>query len=247
MRLLTTLFVLIACFSAHAQDTLAEKVSAAQAAESRPQADVDRDRNRKPAETLAFFGMTDDMRVLELMPGGGWYTRILAPVLAENGEFHVAVGAAYVAENIAGTAGFENVNVVETSDNLHRPDGSRFYVMDDFELGLSDLDMVLTFRNLHNFAAEAREMLNKQVFAALRSGGLYGAVDHTMRHMEAMNGENRRRLDPVLVIKEMLDIGFEFVGYSDLHFRADDELRYEVGRQSVRGNTDRFTMLFRKP
>ncbi len=247
MRLLTTLFVVTACFSAHAQDTLEQKVRAAQAAESRPQADVDRDRNRRPAGTLAFFGMTDDMRVLELMPGGGWYTRILAPVLAENGEFHVAVGTGYVAENIAGTAGFENVNVVETSDNLHRPEGSRFYVMDDFELGLSDLDMVLTFRNLHNFAPEARAMLNKQVFASLRSGGLYGAVDHTMRHMEAMNGENRRRLDPVLVIKEMLDIGFEFVGYSDLHFRPDDELRYEVGRQTVRGNTDRFTLLFRKP
>jgi predicted methyltransferase len=247
MRLLTTLFVVTACFSAHAQDTLEQKVSAAQAAESRPQADVDRDRNRKPAETLAFFGMTDDMRVLELMPGGGWYTRILAPVLAENGELHVAVGTGYVAENIVGTAGFEKVNVVETSDNLRRPAGSRFYVMDDFELGLSDLDMVLTFRNLHNFAPEARAMLNKQVFASLRSGGLYGAVDHTMRHMEAMNGENRRRLDPVLVIKEMLDIGFEFVGYSDLHYRADDELRYEVGRKTVRGNTDRFTLLFRKP
>jgi predicted methyltransferase len=65
--------------------------------------------------------------------------------------------------------------------------------------------------------------------------------------MEAMDSENRRRIDPVLVIKEMLDIGFEFVAYSDLHFRADDELEYEVGRRSVSGNTDRFTMLFQKP
>jgi predicted methyltransferase len=247
MRLLTSLIVLTAAFGAHAQDTLEEKVAAAQAAESRPQSDVKRDRNRMPAETLGFFGMTDDMRVLELMPGGGWYTRILAPVLAENGEFYVAVGASRVSEAIAGSAGFDNINVVETSDNLHRPEGSRFYAMDQFELGLSDLDMVLTFRNLHNFEAKSRAMLNKQVFASLRSGGLYGAVDHTMRHMEAMNGENRRRLDPVLVIKEMLDVGFEFVRYSDLHHRADDELEYEVGRRSVRGNSDRFTMLFRKP
>ncbi len=247
MRLLTIIFVLVAAFGAQAQGTLEEKVAAAQAAESRPQADVERDRNRKPAETLAFFGMTDDMRVLELMPGGGWYTRILAPVLAENGEFYVAVGAGRVSETLAGSAGFENINVVETNDNLHRPEGSRFYAMDEFELGVSDLDMVLTFRNLHNFEAESRTMMNKQVFASLRSGGLYGAVDHTMRHMEAMNGENRRRIDPVLVIKEMLDIGFEFVGYSDLHYRADDELEYEVGRHSVRGNSDRFTMLFRKP
>ena len=49
------------------------------------------------------------------------------------------------------------------------------------------------------------------------------------------------------VDKELLDLGFEFVGYSDLHYRADDELQYEVGRRSVSGNTDRFTLLFRKP
>jgi predicted methyltransferase len=65
--------------------------------------------------------------------------------------------------------------------------------------------------------------------------------------MEADNPENRRRIDPVLVIKEMLEQGFEFVDYTDLHFRADDELEYEVGRRSVSGNTDRFTLLFRKP
>ena len=113
--------------------------------------------------------------------------------------------------------------------------------------GVSDLDMVLTFRNLHNFNPEARAVMNKQVFKALKSGGLYGVVDHTRRHMEAHDRENRRRIDPVLVIKEMLEIGFEFVDYSDLHYRADDELEYEVGRRSVSGNTDRFTMLFRKP
>ena len=65
--------------------------------------------------------------------------------------------------------------------------------------------------------------------------------------MEPPNNENRRRADPVMIIKELLDIGFEFVDYSDLHYRADDELEYEVGRRSVSGNTDRFTLLFRKP
>ena len=69
----------------------------------------------------------------------------------------------------------------------------------------------------------------------------------TRRHMERDNYENRRRIDPVLVIKEVEDAGFEFVDFSDLHFRADDELRFEVGRRSVTGNTDRFTLLFRKP
>jgi len=119
--------------------------------------------------------------------------------------------------------------------------------MEDFEFGVSELDMVVTFRNLHNFDVDSREKMNRQVFAALGSGGLYGVIDHSARHMEPANHENRRRLDPVIVIKELLDLGFEFVGYSGLHYRADDELVYEVGRHSVTGNTDRFTLLFRKP
>jgi predicted methyltransferase len=247
MKFLITALLLSLSIGAQAANDIDAKVQAAQAAESRPQEDRDRDRNRKAQYTLNFFGLKDDMRVMELLPGGGWYTRILGPVLAENGKLYVALGTGRVAENIVGTPGFENVEVVSTDENLHRPPGGRFYVMDDFEFGVSDLDMVLTFRNLHNFGPEARSMMNQQVFSSLKSGGLYGVVDHTRRHMEALNSENPRRIDPVLVIKEMLETGFEFVDYSDLHYRADDELEYEVGRRSVSGNTDRFTLLFRKP
>jgi predicted methyltransferase len=143
--------------------------------------------------------------------------------------------------------GFENVEVIETTANIHRPEGSRFYALEPFDFGVSGVDMVLTFRNLHNFDAPNRAILNQQVFAVLKPGGLYGVVDHTARHMEPANPEHRRRIDPVLIIKDMLDAGVEFVAYSDLHYRADDELEYEVGRRSVSGNTDRFTFLFRKP
>jgi predicted methyltransferase len=223
------------------------KVEAALAAESRPDGDVARDRNRKPLETLQFFGLEDDMTVIELIPGGGWYTRVLAPVLAENGKLYVALGTNRVKENLLTEPGFEKVEVLETSANIHRPEGSRFYAMETFEFGVSGVDMVLTFRNVHNFGPEHRAIMNQQVFDTLKSGGLYGVVDHTARHMEPPNNENRRRADPVMIIKELLDIGFEFVDYSDLHYRADDELEYEVGRRSVSGNTDRFTMLFRKP
>jgi len=223
------------------------KVEAALAAESRPQADVERDRNRKPLETLSFFGLEDDMTVLELIPGGGWYTRVLAPVLAENGKLYVSIGTRRVSESVLTEPGFEKVEVIETDANIRRPEGSRYYALDDFEFGISGVDMVLTFRNVHNFDPESRARMNRAVFDALKPGGLYGVVDHTKRHMEPENPENRRRVDPVQVIKEMLDIGFEFAGYSDLHYRPDDELRYEVGRRTVTGNTDRFTFLFRKP
>jgi len=223
------------------------KVEAALAAEARPEADRVRDRNRKPLETLKFFGLEDDMRVLELLPGGGWYTRVLAPVLADDGKLYVAVGTGTVSERVLTEPGFAEVEVLETTANLRRNPERRIYELDNFDFGIDNIDMVVTFRNLHNFDAASRARLNSAVFDALTSGGLYGVIDHTRRHMEPANNENRRRIDPVVVIKEMLDQGFEFVDHSDLHYRADDELEYEVGRRSVSGNTDRFTLLFRKP
>ena len=72
-------------------------------------------------------------------------------------------------------------------------------------------------------------------------------VDHTRRHMEPDGPENIRRVDPVQLIKELQSSGFVFVDYSRVHFKPDDELRYEVGRATVTGNTDRFTMIFKKP
>ena len=164
MRLLITTVLLSLSYGALAADEIDMQVEAALAAESRPQADRDRDRNRMALHTLKFFGLKDDMRVLELLPGGGWYTRVLAPVLAENGKLYIALGSGRVEENILPTAGFEKVEALPTNENLHRPEGSRFYVMDDFEFGVSDLDMVLTFRNQHNFGAEGRNVMNTQVW-----------------------------------------------------------------------------------
>ena len=220
------------------------KVEAALAADIRTEAETVRDANRKPLETLKFFGLTDDMHVLELVPGGGWYTKVLAPVLAENGRLAVSIFT-QGAEAIAKEQGW-NVEVIETG-SLSRVEGSRLFQITDVDFGAGAFDMVLTFRNLHNFNESSRKAINEAAFRALKPGGRYGVVDHTRRHMQEGNYENWRRMDPVLAIKEIEAAGFDFVDYSDLHYRPDDELRYEVGRQSVAGNTDRFTLLFRKP
>jgi predicted methyltransferase len=115
------------------------------------------------------------------------------------------------------------------------------------DLPIKDVDMVLTFRNLHNMTPETRAKLNRAVFTALRPGGIYGIIDHTRRHNEPGTVETWRRIDPVLVIKELLDAGFELVDYSNLHYRPDDELRYDTARPSVANYSDRFTLKFRKP
>ena len=221
-----------------------DKVQAALASDIRTEAETARDANRMPLGTLKFFGLADDMHVLELVPGGGWYTKVLAPVLAENGRLAVSIGAEGVA-SVIDEQGWE-VEVVETG-NFSPVEGSRLYQITDVDFGEGVFDMALTFRNLHNFNEVGRNAINAAVFRALKSGGRYGVVDHTRRHMQEDNYENWRRMDPVLAIKEIEAAGFEFVDYSDLHYRADDELVYEVGRRTVTGNTDRFTLLFRKP
>ena len=139
----------------------------------------------------------------------------------------------------------QSVEVITVGGEFAR-DGGRTGIV-GLTIDVDDIDMALTFRNLHNFTAEGRKAMNETVFNALKAGGSYGVVDHTRRHMQSDNSENWRRMDPVLMIKEIEAVGFEFVDSSDLHYRADDELVYEVGRKTVSGNTDRFTLLFRKP
>ncbi len=238
---IAALFVLAAVAPAHAD--LAEAVAEAQAADVRTEQERARDANRKPAETLAFFGLQPSMRVLELVPGGGWYTKILAPVLYDEGELFVSIGTDRVKDNLLGETGFDRVKIIEADGEFRRV-GRLF---EGLSFQAEGMDLVLTFRNLHNFTADGRAAINASAFAALKPGGHYGVVDHTRRHMQQENAENWRRMDPVLAIKEIEAVGFEFVDYSTLHYRLDDELRYEVGRRSVRGNTDRFTLLFRKP
>ena len=225
------------------QADLAEDIAEARAGEIRTEAERARDANRKPAETLAFFRLQPDMRVLELLPGGGWYTKILAPVLYDEGELFISIGTDRLQGNLLGEPGFDRVKVIETEGEFTRVGR----VFEGLTFSAEGMDMVLTFRNLHNFTPDGRAAINASAFAALKSGGYYGVVDHTRRHMQKANDENWRRMDPVLAIKEIEAAGFEFVDYSDLHYRYDDELRYEVGRRSVTGNTDRFTLLFRKP
>jgi len=221
----------------------------AMSSETRTPEEVARDANRRPVETLAFAGLRRDMDVLELVPGGAWYTKLLAPTLAGEGSLSVWIGIDRFAERIR-QPGLEGVEVVAEDVVLQPTDRRGIFDLSDSaatRFGKDDYDAVLTFRNLHNLTPAARAVLNRAVYRALRPGGAYLVVDHTRRHMQPDDPENRRRLDPVVAIQEALAAGFELEAFSDLHYRPDDELRYEVGRRSVAGNTDRFTLLFRKP
>lgn len=249
MKMLMAAALILACqpLLAATDDATRAKIRQAMASDIRSAEEVQRDANRKPLETLEFIGLRDDMSVLELFPGTGWYTKILGPVLRDKGVLYEAIMTSRIKELVAGTPALGKVKLLDVN-----PDMPMTSVRGIFELGpvsffVDNLDLVVTFRNAHNLTAEGRANLNDAVFDALKPGGIYAVIDHTRRHMEPLSEANRRRTDPVELIKECLDAGFEFVAYSDLHHRPVDDLSLEVGDEKVTGQTDRFTFLFRKP
>ena len=206
-----------------------------------------RDVNRLPAEILEFFRMREDMRVIEILPAGGWFTKILAPVLEDDGKLYVVHPEGFYADayrriaDLPGLAAVEEIGWGATAAGSGGPFGP------SGRWDVEPVDMAVTFRNYHNFSAADRATVNDSVFAALKPGGYYGIVDHTRRHNEPDSRDNARRVDPVLVIKEVLDAGFELVDFSDLYYRPNDALALEVASPEVRDRTDRFALLFRKP
>jgi predicted methyltransferase len=205
-----------------------------------------RDVNRLPVEILSFFRMREDMRVIEILPAGGWFTKILGPVLKDKGKLYVTHPEGRYAEQyrtIAKLPGLEKVQEIPwgatgSGSGAFGPSGK--WVVDP-------VDIAVTFRNYHNFSVADRATVNKSAFDALKPGGLYGIVDHTRRHNEPTTRANGRRVDPVQVIKEVQEAGFVLVDYSNLYFKPNDALALEVADPSINDRTDRVALLFRKP
>jgi predicted methyltransferase len=202
---------------------------------------------RLPAETLAFLGLKNDMRVMELLPGRGYYTKILGQILADNGKLYVGADGERVEPELP-KWGLNNVEILNDNFATERRDNERQYsIVNDFAFDVSDLDMVLTFRNTHNFKKDDRIKVSKEVLKTLKSGGIYGVIGHTRRHMEPYDVVRWRRVDPVDLIKEMQEIGFVFKDYSTLHYREHDGLVHDTTHDSLGRDSDRFTMIFVKP
>ena len=242
-------------------------LAAAAAAPSRTPANVARDRYRHPVETLAFFGVEPNDTVVEIWPGGGWYTEVLAPYLASGGGRLIL---ATVDSQLGGVAKLRDAHpaVYGTLATATFPafDAAATRVPD------GTADVVLTFRNVHNwrmgyqredkqdYAPEAF----RQIYAMLKPGGILGVVDHRLPESASAERERNSGYIKVSTVQQLAQqAGFELVGSSEVNANARDSADWPDGvwtlppalrlkdkdrdRYLAIGESDRMTLKFRKP
>ena len=233
----------------------------------RTDADKARDQYRHPLETLTWFGVKDDMTVVELFPGGGWYTDILAPFLKERGTYYAAGfdpeseveymkrGAQRFKEKIDANAelfGKTKITVLAPPNKTEiAPAGSA--------------DMVLTFRNVHNWMSSGQaDDVFQAMYKALKPGGVLGVVEHrgnpdAPQDPKAASGYVRE--DHVIKLAE--SAGFKLADRSEINANPKDTKDYEKGvwtlppvlrlketdkeKYMAIGESDRMTLKFVKP
>lgn len=240
-------------------------IKAALAGDHRSADNKARDQYRHPLETLKFIGLNKDMKVLEVWPGGGWWTEVLAPVLKNNyttahfdparSEGSKKMVDAYKADIAKNEAVYGKPTVAvlmpQTNQMTPVPPGSQ--------------DMVLTFRNIHNWMAGGQEdAMFKVFYDSLKPGGYLGLEEHRAKtdqpqDPKAVSGYVREDFAKALAEKA----GFKFVAKSEVNANAKDTKDYPKGvwtlpptyregdldkaKYTAIGESDRFTMLFQKP
>lgn len=246
----------------HAADKVDQKLAAVIAGDQRPADAKARDVYRHPAETLTFFGLKDDMTVVELWPFGGWYTQILAPYLRDKGQYY---GAATDSPPGGGMSRYDA--------ELQKLLASKPKVYDKVTVTVlspgkkeiapaNSADMVLTFRNIHNWT---RQGIDKQVFEeafrALKPGGILGVVEH--RSDPNPTGTPNGYVSEADAIKLVESAGFKLLAKSEINANPKDTKNYPKGvwtlppnyaegdqdraKYAAIGESDRFTLKFQKP
>ncbi|WP_343520047.1 methyltransferase [Sphingomonas sp.] len=248
--------------------SVSQELKDAVAAPTRTPANSARDKYRHPAETLAFFGVKPTDTVVELWPGGGWYTEVLAPYLKKG---RGTLWAAAPWPN--GIKGVQNLRQKD-STTYGEVAFAAFPVWNEGEPRIRDnsVDVVLTFRNVHNwrmgyqrddkqdYAPEAF----RQIFAMLKPGGTLGIVDHRLpENADAEREKSSGYIKTSTIRKLAADAGFEFVAASEVNANPRDTADWPKGvwtlppsyslkdvdraKYEAIGESDRMTLKFRKP
>lgn len=255
VKVFLTLFIFFgSCLSA---DELMDAVKS----DERDLNNIARDIYRNPYETLSFFKITPSMTVVELSPGGGWYTEILASFLNKSGFLIAAHFSRNSSNNylkrsrinfenkINANPIYKNIEIVDLYSPLAEP---------------NSVDAVLTFRNLHNWLGSPMDQIFSNSFKALKPGGIFGVVEHRAAEgtsIEAMKKSGYVTEEHAIEIAKKH--GFELVSRAEINANPKDLKDYPKGvwtlPPSLRlkeenkdkylaiGESDRMTLLFKKP
>jgi len=227
-----------------------------------------RDAWRHPKETLSFFGLKQNMTVMEVWPGGGgWYTEVLAPTLREHGQYIAASWdpkseSKYVQENSKKFA----AKLAERPNLYDRAKVVALQAPNELKpVPHGSVDMVLTFRNVHSFMGnDSSDAMYKAMFAALKPGGILGVVGHRGKDGEPQDPKAKSGyVQTDYEIAQVEKAGFKLIGRSEINANLKDTKDHLNGVWSLPptldggdtdrekfvaiGESDRFTLRFRKP
>jgi len=224
-------------------------VSAAVADKSRPAEDVKRDPDRKPAEMVVFAGIKPGDKVVDLIPGKGYFTRIFAKVVGPKGHVY----AYFPSEIDSMLKGKEPSVTAVTKDATNYPNVSLIHAPVMKFATPEPVDVVWTSQNYHDmhdsfFGPANLSVVNKAIYNALKPGGTYIVLDHVAEAGSGLRDTNTlHRIDPAAVKQEVTAAGFEFVGEDNPLRNPADPHKANVFDPSIRGKTDQFVFKFRKP
>ena len=269
LALLAGLLLVTACAMPSTRQATAQALDNILADPHRPAADRARDRYRHPKDTLLFFGIRPEMSVLEVWPEPGWYTDVIAPLVRDRGKYYGAVMQADPASRYVSARLEAYRNKLASDPTLY---GNASIVTFPANGGdvvpPGSVDMVVTFRNLHNWIGQGGDDELKGVFKAvytsLKPGGVLGIEEH--RLPEAVPQDAKTSTGYVhesYVIRMAESVGFRLAAKSDINANPNDKADHKSGvwalpptlanrdqdraRYQAIGESDRMTLKFVKP
>jgi predicted methyltransferase len=224
--------------------TIPSNIAAAVANPNRPSKDTDRDAARKPAEVLAFAGVKSGQTVIELIPGGGYFTRILSGAVGPRGHvteetpLRGGQDMSAASNGVAADPHFANVSEVALTPDAIAKAGPA--------------DLVWTSQNYHDLHLTVLKLdvvgLDKQIYAALKPGGTFFIEDHAATPGTGISTTDaEHRIDEDYLKKEVESVGFKLAGESDALRNPADDHSLKVFDAAIRGHTDQMLLIFRKP